>query len=331
MRRRDFTVGLLLAGGTRSARAQEPAKQHRIAIVIPSGPVDRISATGGSRVFQVFFDELRRLGDMEGETLTVERYSGKGQPEGFSDLARDVVSRNPQVIIASSDAVAQPIHAATTEIPIVWIGGDPIRAGLATSLARPGGNVTGVTVYVGHEIWGKRLQILKEAVPSASKVAFLQMRTDWPVNEEQLQEAGRRLEISIIPMLLQQSIPAEYRRAFSEIANERPDAIIVGSDGSLVPHRQLIVELVEKNRYPAMYPWREYLEAGGLMAYEVDLSELGRRMANDVHQILNGAKPGDIPIYQPTKFEFLINLQAARELGLAIPPSLLALADEVIE
>ena len=331
MRRRDFTIGLLFAGGTRSARAQEPAKQHRIAIVIPSGPVARISDTGGSRFYQAIFDELRRLGDIEGQALTVERYSGEGRPEGFADLARDVVKRNLQVIVASSDAVAQAIRAASAKIPIVWIGGDPILAGLATSLARPGGNVTGVTVYVGPEIWGKRLQILKQVVPTVSKVAFLQMRTDWPVNEQELREAGQRLEISITPMLLQESTPFEYRRVFSEITPERPNAIIVSCDGSLVPYRQLIVELSGRNRYPAMYPWREYLEAGGLMAYEVDPSELGRRMADDVHKLLNGARPGDIPIYQPTKYELLINLNAAKMLGLAIPPSLLATADEVIE
>jgi putative tryptophan/tyrosine transport system substrate-binding protein len=331
VRRRDFTIGLLLAGATRSVRAQEPAKQHRIAFVIPSGPVARISDNGGSRFYQAIFEELRRLGDIEGKTLTVERYSGEGRPEGFADLARHVVNRNAQVIVASTDPIAQAVHAANGTIPIVLIGGDLIRAGLATSLARPGGNVTGVTVYVGHEIWGKRLQILKEAVPSVSKVGFLEMRTDWAVNEEQLREAGRQLGISIIGMPLQESAPSEYRRVFSEIAQGRADAIIVSADGALVPYRQLIVELAERNRFPAMYSWRDYVEAGGLMAYEVDPSELGRRIADDVHEILSGAKPGDIPIYQPTKFDFAINLKTAKALGLTISPLLLAQADEVIE
>jgi len=132
-------------------------------------------------------------------------------------------------------------------------------------------------------------------------------------------------------MPLQESTQSEYRRVFSEIAQERPDAIVVSSDGALVPYGQLIVGLAEKSRFPAMYPWREYVEAGGLMTYEVDPSELGRRMAEDVHEILNGAKPGDIPIYQPTKYQLVINLKAAKALGLAIPPALLATADEVIE
>ena len=132
-------------------------------------------------------------------------------------------------------------------------------------------------------------------------------------------------------MLVEESIASEYQRVFAEIAPERPDAIIVSDIGDLVPYRQLIVELAEKSRLPAIYGYREYVEAGGLMAYGIDLGELGRRMADDVHEILNGAKPGDIPIYQPTKFEFLINLKAATALGLTIPPTLLAGADEIIE
>jgi putative ABC transport system substrate-binding protein len=148
---------------------------------------------------------------------------------------------------------------------------------------------------------------------------------------QQLREISRRLEVSVIPVLLQESTPSEYQRVFAEIARDRPDGILVGARGDFVPYRQLIVELVEKSRLPAMYPWREYVEAGGLMAYAGDHGEEGRRIADDVHEILNGAKPGDIPIYQPTKFEFLINLKAAKAIGLALPPGLLVDADEVIE
>ena len=326
MRRREFTIGLLLASATR-ARAQERAKQHRIAI-IAAGPVDRIHDPG-IPLFRAFLEELRRLGDVEGQNLIIERYSGEGRPEGFADLAREVVNRNPDVFV-SGQAIAQAARAATGTIPIVFIGGDPIRAGLATSLARPDGNITGVTVDAGDEIWGKRLQILKEAVPSASRVLYLTTRTE--VDREQFfREASRRLQTTIIRMPLQESTPSEYQRIFAEIAQQRPDGILVSDIGDLLPSRQLIVELVEKSRLPAMYPWRDYVEVGGLMAYEADLRELGRRMADDVHEILNGAKPGDIPIYQSTRFAFLVNLKAAKSLGLTIPPALLARADEVIE
>jgi putative tryptophan/tyrosine transport system substrate-binding protein len=329
VRRRDFALGVLLAAAVGTVRAQEQAKQHRIAIVIPSGPVASINDTL-PRFYQAIFDELRRLGDVEGQNLTIERYSGEGRPEGFAELARGVVNRNPDVIVAITTPIARAARAANGTIPIVWIGVEPILSGLATSLARPGANITGVTAY-GSETWGKRLQIFKEAVPSASKAAFLAMRTEWEGEVAQLREAGRQLQISVIGMPLEESTPSEYQRMFAEISQDRPDAIMVGARAELFPFRQLIVELVEKSRLPAIYPFREYVELGGLMAYEGDLGELGRRMADDVHQILNGANPGDIPIYQAAKFAFVINLKAAKIIGLTIPPALLASADELIE
>ncbi len=339
MRRRDFTLGMLLASATQSVWAQERAKQHRIAIVIAGGTIARISETSSEpvsrRFYQAFFEELRRLGDVEGKNLTIERYSGEGRPEGFPELAREVLGRNPDVIVASTNPVALAVRAATDTIPIVWLGANPTRLGLATSLAHPGGNITGVSLYDA-EFSAKRLQILKEAVPSASKVAFLTPRGTWEGAYGQAfrpayQEASGRLQISLIPMLLQQSTPPEFGRVFGEIAQERPDAIMVSELGDLIPYRQLIVDLVGKSRLPAIYGFREYVEASGLMAYEADQGEAGRRMADDVHEILNGAKPGDIPIYQSTKFALVINLKTAKSLGLTIPPSLLALADEVIE
>jgi putative ABC transport system substrate-binding protein len=335
MRRRDFTIGLLLATTAQSVRAQEPVKQHRIAIVIPAGPVAVISETSSDalnrRLYQPFFEELRRLGDIEGQNLIVERYSGEGRPEGFADLAREVVNRNPDVTVAITNPIAQALRAATGTISIVWIGVEGVRAGLATSLAHPGGNITGVNLN-DYEIWGKRLQMLKEAVPSASKVAFLLPRATWEsVYGQLLRELGRRLNISLIPMLLQESTPSEYQRVFAEIARERPDAIIVHDVGDLIPYRQLIIELVEKSGLPAMYGYREFVEAGGLMAYDADLGEAGRRMADDVDQILNGVKPGEIPISQSTRFSLVINLKTAKALSLTLPPTLLGRADEVIE
>ena len=329
MRRRDFAIALALAGAARTAWALEPAKQHRIAI-IAAGPVARIHDPG-VRAFQAFFEELRRLGDVEGHNLTVDGYSGGERPERYADVAREVVNQNPDVIVASTDPIARAVRAAAGTIPIVWIGGDPIQAGFATSLAHPGGNITGATVYAGTEIWGKRLQLLKEAVPTASKAAYLTTRMSQAPEGQQLLEAGQRLQISVIELPIEEATSAAIQRAFSEIAQQQADAVIVNSIGALITHCQLIVELAEKNHLPAIYPWRDYMEAGGLMAYASDDRELWRRMADDVHQILNGAKPGDIPIYQPTKFELLINLRAAKALDLTISPALLARADEVIE
>jgi putative tryptophan/tyrosine transport system substrate-binding protein len=330
MRRRDFTIGLAFTAAVRSVRSQEGAKQHRIAIVIPAGPITSISETG-TRPFQAFFEELRRLGDVEGQNLTIERYSGEGRPEGYGDLAREVVDRKPEVIVASNDALAKAVRAATGAIRIVWIGGDPIQAGFATSLAHPGGNITGVTVFAGVEIWGKRLQILKEAVPAIVKTAYLTTRVSLAAEGQQLREAGGRLQISVVELPLEEVTATAIQLAFAEITRQQSDAIIVNSNSLLSAYSQLIVELAEKSRLPALYPWREYTEAGGLMAYASDNRELWRRMADDVHEILNGANPGDIPIYQPTKFELVINLKTAIALGLIVPPTLLAVADEVIE
>ena len=330
MKRRDFTTGLLLTAVAQSVRAQGPPQHKRIAIVRPAGSVAQISDTGVS-FYQAFFKELRRLGDVEGENLIVERYSGEGRPEGFADLGREVVSRKPDLIVAITPPIAKAVRAADDTIPIVFTSGDPIRAGLVTSLAHPGGNMTGVNVQVDFQIWGKRLQILKEAVPSISKVAYLDLRTYWQYDMEPLREPSQQLQISLVGMLLEESTPAEFRRVFAELAQDRPDAMMVGSDAALTAHLPLIVELVNKSRLPAIYAARDHAEAGGLMAYGADLGEVAQRMANDVHEILNGTQPGDIPIYRPTKFELVINLNAAKALGLTIPPALLATADEVIE
>jgi putative tryptophan/tyrosine transport system substrate-binding protein len=333
MRRRDFTIALLLAAAAPTGRTQEATNQHRIAIVISTGPVTRVYDPT-SHAFQAFWQELHRLGDAEGQNLIVDLYSGEGRPAGFADLARSVVKENPEVIVAIAGPITSAISAATETIPIV-ASGTYTGSGVAPSLARPGGNMTGVRVEEP-EIWGKRLQILKEAIPSASKIAYLDIRTDWESAfgrqvREELRKASRILEISLTDMLVEESTASEYQRVFREIAPHPPDAIIVSSTSELFPYRRLIVDLTEKSRLPAIYAFRDYVEAGGLMAYETDLAELFRRMANDVHQILNGAKPADIPIYQPTKFEFLINLKAAKALGLTIPPALLGTADEVIE
>jgi putative ABC transport system substrate-binding protein len=330
VKRGDFAISLLLAAVTLSVSAQEQATQHRIAIVITAASTTQISNTGDP-FWRAFFQELRGLGDVKGQNLTVERYSGEGRPEGYGDLLREVVSRSPDAIVANT-ATAQAARAATETIPIVWVGADPIRAGLVTGLARPGGNITGVSVDAGIEIWGKRLQILKEAVPAAVKIAVLATPTAWEIGDGVgLREASQRLEISLTAILLQEATQSDVRRLFAEIARQRPDAIIVSAAPEFSQYRRLIVEEAEKNLLPAAYPWRDYVELGGLMAYSPDWGELGRRMAQDVHEVLNGAKPGDIPIYQPTKFELVINLKSANTLGLTIPPALLGRADEVIE
>src|SRR3982074_196684 len=332
MRRREFTAGVLLAAVPRSARAQQRATQHRIAIFHPAIPTTLLTETGGRSGVRAFFAELRRLGYAEGENLIIERYSAEGHHERYADLARQIVASSPDLIVTGPNPLVTALNAATNTIPIVAFMVDPVEAGLVTNLAKPGGNLTGITLDAGIEIWGKRLEILKEAVPSATRAAFLGMREGWEGSFGQfLRDAAGRLGISLISMLPQDGTPSEIERVFVEMEQHRPDAVLVSGEGDLSAHRRLIAELAEKNRLPAMCPYRDYVDAGGLMAYTVDLAELLRRMADDVHQILNGAKPGNIPIYQPTKFELLINLKTAKALGLTLPPALLARAAEIIE
>jgi putative ABC transport system substrate-binding protein len=332
MRRREFTAGVLLTAVPWPVRAQQRATPPRIAIFHPAIPTTLLTETGGGTAWRAFFSELRRLGYVEGENLIIERYSAEGHHERYANLAREIVTSNPELIVTGTNPVVIAFKAATSTLPIVAFMLDPLKAELVTNLAKPGGNLTGITHDAGIEIWGKRLEILKEAVPSTAKAAFLGMRDGWEGSFGQfLRDAAGRLGISLISMLPQQGTPSEIERVFTEMEQHRPDAVLVSGEGDLYAHRLLIAELTQKHRLPAMCPYRDYADAGALMAYTVDLAELLRRMADDVHKILHGAKPGDIPIYQATKFQLLINLKTAKALSLSLPPALLARADEMIE
>jgi putative tryptophan/tyrosine transport system substrate-binding protein len=333
MRRRKF---MTLVGGAAvwplAAWAQQRAMQPRIAVFHPAIPAALLTETGGGSAWRAFFAELRRLGYVEGQNLLIERYSAEGQHERYAALAQEIVTRNPDLIVTGTNPVVIAFRAATSTIPVIAFMLDPLEAGLVTNLARPGGNLTGITLDAGIEIWGKRLEMLKEAIPSTATAAFLGMRDGWDESFGQvLRDAAGRLGISLTWMLPQSGTPAEIERVFAAMQQQRLDAVLVSGEGDLYANRQLIAELAHKHRLPAMCPYRDYVDAGGLMAYTVDLAELLKRMANDVHQILNGAKPGDVPIYQPTKFDLLINLKTANALGLTLPPSLLSRVDEMIE
>jgi putative ABC transport system substrate-binding protein len=333
MKRRAFItlMGAALARPP-AVRAQQSTTQQRIAIFHPAIPTTLLTEEGGGSAWRAFFGELRRLGYVEGENLIIERYSAEGHHERYADLAREIVTRKPDLIVTGTNPVVIAFKAATSTIPVVAFMIDPLQARLVTSLSRPGGNLTGITLDAGIENWGKRLQILKEAIPSATNVAFLGMREGWEGSSGQvLRDVGAQMGISLAFVLPQQGNPAELERIFAAMEQQRPDAVLVSGEGDLYAHRQLIAELAEKKRLPTMCPYRDYVEAGALMGYAVDLAELLKRMADDVHKILKGAKPGDIPIYQPTKFQLLINMKTAKSLALTLSPALLARADQVIE
>jgi putative tryptophan/tyrosine transport system substrate-binding protein len=332
MRRREFTAGVLMFATMRPARAQQRATQRRIAIFHPAIPVAFLTETGGGSAWRAFFGELRRLGYVEGQNLLIERYSAEGHHERYADIAREIINSNPDLIVTGPNPVVLAFKAVTSTVPVVAFMIDPLKGGLIASLARPGGNLTGITLDPGIEIWGKRLELLKEAVPSITSTAFLSMREGWEGSFGQaMWDIASRLGISLISMLPSAGTPAEIERVFAEMAGQRPDAVLITGEGDLYANRQLIAELAQKYRMPTMCPYRDYVDAGGLMAYTVDLAELLRRMARDVQQILGGVRPGDIPIYQPTKFELLINQKTAKALGLTLPPTLLSRADELIE
>jgi putative tryptophan/tyrosine transport system substrate-binding protein len=333
MRRRDVIAGLLVAATMASARAQQTGKVYRIAIVTPAGPLADISESGVRRSWRAFFGELRRLGYVEGRNLAVERYSGEGKADYHAELARDVVRSTPDVIVPTGTRVALDFKAATLTIPIVSFVNDPVASGVAPSLARPGGNITGVSADGGLEIWGKRIQLLREAVPKMSRVGFLATRRSWDSPPgAAAREAASKAGMTLVSSPLEAPVDeTEYRRMFTTMMHEHADALVVGDQGENAANRRWIVALAEKERLPAIYAYRDDVELGGLMAYGIDMSDVYRGMAQQVDQILRGTKPGEIPFHQPTKFELVINLKTAKSLGLTIPPSILARADEVIE
>jgi len=326
MRRRDFNISLLLAGtATRLLRAEEQTKQRRIAIVTGLGKPENISEAG-SAFWRAFFVELRKLGHFEGGDLVVQRYSAEGHPGRYLDLAREVVSLSPDIIFVTGNQLARAFRPLSV-IPIVATMGDPLTTGMVESLARPGGSLTGVSADAGIEIWGKRLQLFKEAVPWMNKFAYVGVQLERiGATRYAIESAAKRLGLSVISLSVEEPSTEEYRRLSGALAEETPDAVVV-TEGFGAG----IVQLPAKQRLPAMYPSRFYTDLGGLMSYGSDATETARQIANDVHQILGGVRPGDIPIYQATKFELVINLKTAGALGLTLPQPLLALADEVIE
>jgi putative tryptophan/tyrosine transport system substrate-binding protein len=335
VKRREFItlLGGAAAAWPVAARAQQLANVHRIAVVRPSGSVADMTETGGNPSYRALFNELRRLGFVERQNLIVERYSGDGQQERYAELAREVVRTKPHLIFAASTPLVLIFKAATDTIPIVGIMADPVAMGVVSNLARPGGNVTGISVDAGLEIWAKRLQILQEVVPTARKVGYLYLRSSWDLAQGRaMQDAARRLGIALSGPPLEQPIQeTEYRRVLGTMSREHLDGLVVSDIADNFTYRRLIVTLAETARLPTVYPYRAYFEEGGLMVYGSDLTALYRRVASYIDQILRGAKPGEIPIYLEAKFELLINLKAAKTLDVTIPTSLLVRADEVIE
>jgi putative ABC transport system substrate-binding protein len=316
-------VALLLLATPLAAAAQQAVKGPRIGVLWGGGP-------GPDRRLEAFRSGLRELGYVEGENVTtLYRFAG-GQEARLPTLAADLVRLSVDVIVADGTRAIQAAKDATKTIPIVMASaGDPVQSGFVASLSRPGGNITGLANII-RELNRKRLELLKDLVPSASRVVVLYSKgvyNDAALSE--VRDAAQALRIDL--QFLGVRGPEVLGSAFSLDGARSGRALIVLSDAVLFAHRTRVVELAAKSRLPAIYTHSGWVEAGGLMSYGTDLADLLRRAAHFVDKIARGAKPGDLPVEQPTKFELLINMKTARALGLVIPPSLLLRADRMIE
>ena len=313
------------------AGAQQAGKVHRVGVVLTTSPVAEMSGPEPVHpLIRTFAHALRALGYIEGKNLILERRSAEGRFDRFSDIVTDLVRLQSDVIVTVGTPMTQRAKEVTTTVPIVFVGGfDPVASGIVQSLARPGGNVTGFAFFIDPEIHAKRLQLLKEAVPKISRVAFLGLKSEWadPVGHR-LQAAAQALGLTLF---LAEHTPSQYGDAFGIVTRERADALFVSSGPANYASRRLIVDFATRQRLPSMHAYREAVELGGLMEYAADNHDLFRRAAGYVDKILSGTKPADLPVEQPTKFELVINLKTAKALGLTIPPSVLGRADHVIE
>lgn len=329
MRRRLLLIaaGALLApplGG-----AQQPRGLHRVGLAFTTSSVAEMAGPNpdhpGARAF---VRELRALGYLEGQNLVLERRSAEGRFERFSDILGELVTKT-DVIAVTGDDLALRASQITRTVPIVMISGRyPVELGIVQSLSRPGANVTGLTVNPGPDIEAKRLELLRTLLPKLSRVAFLGRKTEW---ENPLGESVRAAAQAVgITLLLAEHTPDDYEKAFALIAGTRSEGLFVANSSPNFGHRRAIVGFAVKHRLPGAYPNREFVDAGGLLSYGNNAPDLFRRAAIYVDRILRGAKPSDLPVEQPTKFELIVNMKAAAALGVSVPQALLLRADEVI-
>ena len=330
MRRREFTA-LLAAAVACPTNARAQGTVQRVGLILTTSPLSEMIGPEPSHPgVRAFIAELRELGYVEGRNLLLEPRSAEGKFERFGEIAKELVQGKVDVIVTVGNELAREVKRATTTTPIVMTtSDDPVGAGLVASLSRPGGNITGFTVHGGTEFDGKRVEFLHELMPHLSRVAFLSTKDEWdgPVGTV-VRAAARELKLTLQPAI---HTPTNYTEAFSSIASGGLVAMLVSQHVSNYANRQVILAFADERRIPGMYPVREYVTAGGLISYGVNVPDLFRRAAGYVAKILKGEKPADLPVAQPIKFELIINLKTAKTLGLTIPPSLFARADEVIE
>jgi putative tryptophan/tyrosine transport system substrate-binding protein len=325
MDRRTFIGGVAagLLAAPLAARAEQPGKVYRIGIL------EAIPAAQNAASLDALRKGLRDLGYIEGQNLIIEYRSADGRAERFPDLASELVHLKVDLIVTRGTPAARAAKNATGTIPVVMATmGDP-RA-IVASFAHPGGNITGVTTF-STELTAKRIELLKELVPNLSRVALLHNMGNPAAPPEWQETKTAARSLGLHAELLDVRTQDDLGRAFELAVRAHVDALLIGADGLTQMHQQTLVDLVARSRLPAAYPAREFVEAGGLIAYAVNYPDLYFRLASFVDKIFKGAKPGELPVEQPTKFELVINLKTAKALGLKIPQSVLLRADEVVQ
>jgi putative ABC transport system substrate-binding protein len=321
-----WLLATLFLANVSLADAQQTGKIFRI------GFLDSSTASGMAVLLEAFWQEMRKLGWIEGKNITIEYRFAEQKPERIPELAAELVRLKVDLIVVTGNAAASAAKSATTTIPIAMTSpADPVGTGLVASLARPGGNVTGLS-SLGTELNTKRLEILKDAIPRLARVGLLRL-PGAGIQELQLKElraAAPALKLKLEEIETQPD-PKGFDSAFQTAKQKQVNAILPMANRSYFAERRRIVELAVKYRLPAIYFQKEFVDEGGLMSYGVDYDDLYRRAAVYVDKILKGAKPADLPVQQATKFEFVINLKAAKQIGLTIPPDVLARANKVIK
>jgi ABC-type uncharacterized transport system substrate-binding protein len=319
-------VALVLVASAANVEAQAPARIPRIGLLSigtdPSAPLPP--------QWVAFFEGLRALGYVNEHTIRVERgFAGDGRAERVIEFARGMVERQLDVIVVTGTREVTAARAATMTIPIVTIvAPDLVANGFVASLARPGGNITGLTLSAAG-VGEKYVELLREAVPSMARVVVLTTRAPAPQFEREMHAAARALNLTVLPVVLVKG-PEDFEAFFAE-ARRQGAGVVVPSDGVIERHRRQVVDLAAKHHVPVIYTRREYADVGGLMTYGTSFVELFRRAPAFIDKVLKGAKPAELPIEQPTKFDLVVNLKTARALGLSIGPALLVRADEVIQ
>jgi putative ABC transport system substrate-binding protein len=321
-------IGLLvicvaLAACVAVAEAQQPKKLARVCYL-----GNTVSAT--AEMIQPFQQRLRELGYIEGQNVIIDYRYFEGQMERLQNLAAEFVRLNCDVIVTQGTEAAEAAKNGIKTIPVVMaFGADAVKRGIVADLAHPGGNITGMT-NAGAELYGKRLELLKETVPKLARVAFLWSPTNPNADDElkEVETVARFLRVGL--QALEVKGPDDFEGAFQAATKKRAQALMLGGGGFFGAHHKRIVELAAKNRLPAMYGVARFVEAGGLMAYGEDRTEMFRRAAEIVDKIIKGTKPADIPVERPKKFDFVINLKAAKQIGFTVPPEVLARASRII-